>query len=223
MLKLCLLACMLGVPCCAAASSFQVAGDGSSPEMVRLSLGPTPASMLVQWTQNTSACIPGSRGIVSFGLSAENLGQTASGNCTQWAEGNPSGIHFTFTVLLPDLAPRTKYFYRVAAASSSLCSPVFHFTSLTNDPNFNPNILFFGNILSCFLFLSESPPNPLNLLQSILHLSSSPAGSLCFTVAVAVIAGDLGHKGGAQALKLFTALPGTDSLVSPCGRGICGT
>ncbi|ETO04721.1 hypothetical protein RFI_32675, partial [Reticulomyxa filosa] len=130
------------------------------PQMVRLAATTDAASMYVQWSSYDS-CSDDSDAYVMYGMSKDNLDMQTQGICYNFTYGNPDGLHYIHLVTLADLKERTLYYYQVKSGGITL-SEVFYFTTLSNDPSFLPNIIYFG---------------------------------------------DLGHKGGETAHRLFTALP----------------
>ena len=119
------------------------------------------SSVIITWS-SPEPCNNDS--IIYYGLNSNILNIKSNlklSECINFTYGNSDGLHYIHNVKLINLNELTKYYYIVSSYNIN-SSIIFNFNTLSNNPNWIPNIMVFG---------------------------------------------DLGHKGGPIAHKLFTALP----------------
>ena len=87
-------------------------------------------SAIITWRSNNPGGSPEHFGVVYYGTSPKELSQTAKSHIRL----NPTHSYTVFRVYMPDLKPKTTYYYKVDSiepdgASDGVVSPVKHFTT----------------------------------------------------------------------------------------------
>jgi phosphodiesterase/alkaline phosphatase D-like protein len=82
------------------------------PVQVHLALGHTPATMAVAWATSESTSAPITESIVMWGLAANKLDQTGTGDTRSFTVDS-GRLWYTHAANMTDLKPSTRYFYKV--------------------------------------------------------------------------------------------------------------
>ena len=89
-----------------------------------------PDFAIIRWTSNNPGGSPEHYGVVYYGTSPKELSQTAKSHIRL----NPTHSYTVFRVRMPDLKPKTTYYYKVDSIeangkSDGVVSPLKHFTT----------------------------------------------------------------------------------------------
>ncbi|XP_040575753.1 acid phosphatase type 7 [Lepeophtheirus salmonis] len=114
--------------------------DYFTPEQIHLSLTDSKQSMLVTWvTWNQTSSY------ANYGLSPQNLTQTASGSSNIFYTSQDSSRHeYIHKVKMSELRPNTTYYYHVG--SSLGWSGIFWFKTFPEGTYWSPSIAMYGDM-----------------------------------------------------------------------------
>ena len=120
---------------CSTVAITQLSPSTQKAASVRITEGPAiervdPNSAIVTWRSNNPGGSPEHYGVVHYGTNPKELSQTAKSRIRL----NPTHSYSVFRVWMPDLQPRTTYYYEVDSMeangdSDGVQSPVKQFTT----------------------------------------------------------------------------------------------
>jgi phosphodiesterase/alkaline phosphatase D-like protein len=120
---------------CLTSGVAQVSPSTPKAAHVRITQGPELEGAsgdlaIIRWTSNNPGGSPEHYGVVHYGTNPKDLSQTAKNPIRL----SPSHDYTVFRVRMDDLAPRTKYYYKVDSMepngkSDGVTSPIRNFTT----------------------------------------------------------------------------------------------